>query len=133
MRLVGLVFLPLVLGLAATAYALGRRRLPPEALERLRRANVNARGRMAGAVVIDFSDDQLYYSYSVGGVEYTAAQDISSVRDRLPADPADLSGTATVKYLPGNPADSIVISEDWTGVRARPASPVGGQDEGSLL
>lgn len=84
---------------------------------------------MTGGVVTDFSDDQLYFSYSVGGVDYTASQDISAVRDRLPGDPAELIGPATVRYLPANPADSILVSEEWTGLRIGPAASKEVQEE----
>jgi hypothetical protein len=135
--LLGLAPLPLALGLAAgltagVVYLVARRRPSPAMRERRRRLAVNATGRMTGATVIDLRDDQLYFSYTVRGVEYTAAQDISAVRDRLPADPATLIGPATVKYRPANPADSIVVSEEWSGLRAIPASTGARDEEGSL-
>jgi hypothetical protein len=120
-RFAGLILLPLIFGLAGmTAYAIRLRRPTVEVRERRRRLDLSAKGRMTGGVVIDLSDDQLYFSYSVGGVEYTAAQDISAIRDRLPANTAELIGPATVKYMPANPADSIVVSEEWNGLRVRP-------------
>jgi hypothetical protein len=50
-------------------------------------------------------------------VEYTASQDISKLRDRLPEDPQTWIGPVTIKYLPRNPANSIVVCEDWSGFR----------------
>jgi len=88
---------------------------------------VNAKGRMAGATVVDCREDELFYSYSVGGAHYTASQDISGVRDRLPAGSPSLLGTATVKYDPANPANSILISEDWSGLRKAAAANGGGE------
>jgi hypothetical protein len=131
--LLGLASLPLALGLAAgmtagVIYLVVRRRPSPAERERRRRTEVNAKGRMTTATVLDVRDDQLYFSYAVGGVEYNAAQDISAVRDRMPADPAALVGLATVKYRPANPADSIVVSEEWSGLRGLPAPP-GHEDE----
>ena len=135
MTLLGLASLPLALGLAAgistgVIYLVVRRRPSPAERERRRRTEVNGNGRMTTATVLDFRDDQLYFSYAVGGVEYNAAQDISAVRDRLPADPAALVGVAAtgVKYRPANPADSIVVSEEWSGLRGLPAPP-GHEDE----
>jgi hypothetical protein len=94
-----------------------RRRLTPAARERRRRLEVGARGRMAGATVFDVREEELFYTYSVGGVEYSATQDVSSIREHLPKDAAELAGPATVKYIPRNPANSIVICEEWSGLR----------------
>ena len=73
---------------------------------------------MAGATVFDVRAEELFYTYSVGGVEYSATQDVSSIREHLPEDAA-LAGPATVKYIPRNPANSIVICEEWSGLRVR--------------
>lgn len=81
---------------------------------------------MADATVIDIRGDELYYSYTVRRIEYTAAQDISALRDRLPADPWVFIGPAMVKYSPRNPANSIVVCEEWSGLRDnrhRPPEP----------
>ena len=71
---------------------------------------------MTSATVFDIRGDELFYSYTVGGVEYSAAQDVSSIREHVPDDPA---GLATVKYISHNPANSIVICEEWSGLRAK--------------
>jgi hypothetical protein len=60
----------------------------------------------------------MHYSYTVRGVEYLATQDLSALVDVLPAPAATLIGPATVKYTPRNPANSIVICEEWSGLRA---------------
>ena len=51
-------------------------------------------------------------------MQYTASQDIGTLRDRLPAEPERLIGVASLKYSPNNPANSILICEDWSGLRA---------------
>jgi hypothetical protein len=94
-----------------------RGRRTPAARERRRRLEVGANGRTVGATVFDVSEEQLFYTYSVGGVEYSATQDVSSIREHLPKDAAALAGPATVKYIPRNPANSIVICEEWSGLR----------------
>jgi hypothetical protein len=53
----------------------------------------------------------------VNGVEYSATQDVSSILEHLPGPAAALAGPVTVKYIPGNPANSIVVSEEWSGLR----------------
>jgi hypothetical protein len=101
-----------------------RKHLTPAARERRRRLDVGARGRMAGATVFDVREEELFYTYSVGGVEYSATQDVSSIREHLPKDAAALAGPATVKYISRNPANSIVVCEEWSGLRGRKgASP----------
>jgi hypothetical protein len=116
------VFLEIVLlSVAAAAVVVMRlslrRRLTPAVRERRRRLEVGAHGRTTGATVFDVREDELFYTYSVGGVEYSATQDVSSIREHLPRDAAALAGPATVKYIPRNPANSIVICEDWSGLR----------------
>jgi len=60
---------------------------------------------------------RLYYSYCIRGVQYEASQDITTLRDYLPSEPERLIGVATLKYATNNPANSILICEEWSGVR----------------
>ena len=131
--MLGMPPLPWAIGLAVGAiagvsYVVLRRRPSPAVRERRRRLAVNATGRMADATILDLRGDDLYYSYTVRGVEYTAAQDISAVRDRVPEDTVAPAGPAMVKYQPGNPANSIVVSEEWSGLRGGRVSPGGRQN-----
>jgi len=91
-------------------------RVTPEERERRRRAMVVALGKMGDAVLVEIRDDLIFFSYSVRGVEYTASQDVSSLRERVPRDLSVLIAVA-VKYLPQNPANSIVVAEEWSGFR----------------
>lgn len=93
-----------------------RRRVTPEELERRRREAVNAGGRMVDAIVVGLEDQIVQYRYEVRGVTYTAAQDLKGLSG-APEEPARLLGVATVKYLPRDPASSIVFSETWSGLR----------------
>jgi hypothetical protein len=52
-------------------------------------------------------------------VAYSTGQDISELRELLPADPERLIGPVTLKYSPKNPANSIVLCERWSGLRVR--------------
>lgn len=85
--------------------------------ERRRRLAVNARSRLAEATVVEFRDDMLIYSYTVRGVHYSTSQDVAELRASLPEDPETLIGPATVKYMPENPANSIIVCEEWSGLR----------------
>jgi hypothetical protein len=90
----------------------------PEKRERKRRLELHLHGRLWDALITEASDSMLYYSYSVGGVQYEASQDVSGLRDRLPAEPERLIGPASLKYSTKNPGNSILICEEWSGLRA---------------
>ncbi|MBI4873000.1 MAG: hypothetical protein HY822_00045 [Acidobacteria bacterium] len=109
-----------VVALAAAAMLLWRRyRVSPAERERRRRLRVGREGRLADCQVTDVHGGILYYSYSVRGVQYSTAQDVSGLLERLGAEPAVLVGPASVKFLPRNPADSVLLSEEWSGLRLR--------------
>ena len=82
---------------------------------------ISRSGRMGDAMIIDVRDCVLFYSYEVRGVAYTTSQDASDFRDLLPADTSVLIGPSGLKYSSGNPANSIVICEEWSGLR--PGTP----------
>ena len=94
-------------------------RLTPAERERRRRSMINRIGRMSDAMLTDAQPDTLYYLYSVNGVDYNASQDVSALRDRVPVEPSLLVGHVTLKYAPRNPANSIVLCEEWSGLRTR--------------
>jgi hypothetical protein len=117
------VTLILSIALLAVAGILGYRawknsRITPEERERLRRTALAARGKLGDASLVDMRGEMVVYSYAIRGVEYTASQDVSSLREYLPAEET-LSGPVWVRYDPKNPANSIVLAENWTGLRPR--------------
>ena len=97
-----------------------RSRLSPEKREQRRRLDLNAHGRLGDALLTECHEDTLYYTYDVRGVHYTASQDISSLRDQLPDAPERLGGMVNMKYAAQNPANSILVCEEWSGLRAAP-------------
>lgn len=101
---------------AAGVVSLARYRRNPDRRERERRLAVHRLGRLADGMVTDASEEALYYTYTVSGVTYTASQDIRNLRERLPADFARSIGPVTLKYALNNPANSIVICEEWSGL-----------------
>jgi hypothetical protein len=109
--------------IAAAIHILFKLRLTPLEKERRRRAMINRIGRMSDAMLADVHGDTLYYLYSVNGVDYNASQDVSALRDRVPVDPSLLIGHVTMKYAPRNPANSIVICEEWSGLRVQTQGP----------
>ena len=88
----------------------------PEERERRRRALLVSRGKMGDAVLLEIRENLLFYSYDVRGVGYTASQDIATLKRYMPAD-LSMLGHVSVKYDPRNPANSIVVAEQWSGLR----------------
>jgi hypothetical protein len=121
----GLLLLVAAALTAAAAWIILKFRQTPVERERRRRRDVNLSGRLGDATITDFQDDVVFYSYSVRGVAYTASQDLSGLKQFLPQDPDRLIGPALLKYTPRNPANSILVSEEWSGLRAfaRPPTP----------
>ena len=114
-------------GLLAGGLALGlslRSRKSPAERERERRLRINAIGRICDGTIVDVTEVEqsgrrirlLHYDYSVAGVTYSAAQDISAVRHMAEAEKFSEGLLASVKYDPQNPLDSIVVCELWTGL-----------------
>jgi hypothetical protein len=115
--------------LAVSAVILFRIHWTPERRERKRRLELHRGGRLGEAMITEASADALYYSYCIRGVQYAASQDITALRQRLPADPERLIGFASLKYAPNNPANSILVCEEWSGVRApSPGARVPGRE-----
>ena len=107
---------------AAALAALGiwiarRMRSTPEKRELLRRLTLHTTGRLGDAFLTEVRENLLHYTYKVRGVQYEASQDVSALRDHLPADPDRMIGMVGMKYLPKNPANSILICEEWSGLR----------------
>jgi hypothetical protein len=110
--------------LVAPAIWIARRmRSTPEKRERLRRLSIHANGRLGEAFLTEVRENLLHYTYKVRGVQYEASQDVSALQDRLPANPERMIGMAGMKYLPNNPANSILICEDWSGLREPSRKP----------
>jgi len=124
-RLIAICGSAIALGAAAMAVrAWKRSRITPAEMERRRRADLNAKGKLGDATLVEVRDQLVFYSYDVRGVEYTASQDVSMFADRLPADASVANGVVYVKYDPRNPANSMILSEEWSGFRKHPARNV---------
>jgi hypothetical protein len=109
---------------------LSRFRRTPAERERRRRLAVNMRGRLGDATVTDIDGDTIYYSYTVSGVSYTTSQDISQIRDLIHTDlERVIGGPVSIKYFPRIPANSIVVCEEWSGLRGKRDSPQTGDDQ----
>jgi len=125
-ELAGGLTLVAVLG-AVALWLIFHKRPTAEELERARRIFLVQSGRLVDGMLLDVCDVQaedgrtltmLLYSYRIGGVDYECSQDITEMQGVV--DPAQVRAgfPSTVRYQPGNPQNSIVIAEDWTGLRA---------------
>lgn len=109
----------LALAAAFLTWRFLRHRPSPDEIERRRRAAIQAAGKLRDAEIVDVEGVAIVYSYSVGGVEYTASQDVSAFESQLPENTMNLIGPAQVKFDPRNPANSIVVCEEWSGLGGR--------------
>lgn len=98
-------------------YLFFRMRRNPMDREQRRRMAVNLHGRLGDAMITEVQDNVIFYEYSVRGVVYTASQDVSKLREHIPIDPDRLIGPVGLKYSTQNPANSIIICEQWSGLR----------------
>jgi hypothetical protein len=116
-----------VAALSAAAIWLLKRKRPTEAeLELRRRQLLVQSGRIVDGMLLDLNEltspdgetlTLLLFSYRIGGVDYECSQDITTLREM--ADPAHvrIGFPCSVRYQPGNPQNSIVLAEDWSGLR----------------
>jgi hypothetical protein len=101
-----------------------RRRKTPEEIERLRRIDVNRRGRVTHGQIVDVLEPEpgkpgarlVVFKYEVAGVTYEAAQDISALPSVVSQLRHATGQIVRLKYAVGRPTDSIVACEEWSGV-----------------
>ena len=115
-------------GLFALVIAWSRsRNKTPEQRERERRARINEIGRITDGTVTDVSEmpvngrgeiQLLIYQYDVAGVTYEASQDVTALRHRVDLHSCRAGLMTSIKYDPSNPGNSIVIAEQWSGLRS---------------
>lgn len=123
-----------VVGGAFLSKLLGRSPDPDE-IERQRRAYLNQIGRIVEGQITDLvevAEDKarrkstkevdgrrkmVCYSYSISGVSYETAQDITSLEGRAGMERIITGLPASIKYDPSNPSNSILIADDWSGLR----------------
>lgn len=121
--------LALVVSLAAlTVWWIRRRRPTPDEIEYARRTTLATKGRLVDGMLLDVCEMEaedgrtltlLEYTYRIAGVEYECSQDITAMRDTL--NPADVRAgfPCSVRYLQHSPQNSIVVAEQWSGLRDR--------------
>jgi hypothetical protein len=129
--------------LGMIAYAFFRPAEEPEQQERKRRLHLNQIGRIAEGQVVELVEHPpvpketrktlfgsgshtlgnlaprhlVSYSYSISGVTYQTAQDITGLEGQIRFGRLVAGQSASVKYDPSNPTDSIIVADDWSGLR----------------
>jgi hypothetical protein len=58
----------------------------------------------------------LYYTYSISGVTYETAQDVTGLEEQAHIKRISVGQSASVKYDPSNPSNSILLADDWSGI-----------------
>jgi hypothetical protein len=123
----------------AAAFQMFRRPPDPEEIERQRRMHLNRVGRIVEGHIVELLDVEapppprgfalrkasadnqqrklVCYSYSISGVSYETAQDVTSLQASASLGRITAGQPASVKYDPSNPSNSILVADNWSGVR----------------
>ena len=132
-----------IAAVAMIAYAFFRPVEAPENAERKRRLHLNQIGRIAEGQIVELAEHPpeppapnksvfgprvrpfvdtgprqlVSYSYAISGVTYHTAQDITGLEGQIRFSRLVAGQPASVKYDPANPSDSILVADDWSGLR----------------
>ncbi len=83
-------------------------------------------GRIVDGTLLDVAEvpgedghplTMIVYDYRIGGVDYEASQDITLMGDVVTVAHVQSGFPCSVRYQPGNPENSIVVAEGWSGLR----------------
>ena len=118
----------LIAGLTAGAVLYLRRKKPTEEeLARVRRKMLSQSGRLVDGMLLDIReltlDDgrpltMLEYKYRSAGVDYECSQDVTTLLTIVDPEQVRAGFPCTVRYQPGDPQNSIVLAESWSGLRS---------------
>ncbi|HEX4542233.1 MAG TPA: hypothetical protein VH114_03620 [Candidatus Acidoferrum sp.] len=133
----------LIAALAMIVYAFLRPAVDEAVEERKRRLHLNQIGRIAEGQVVELLEQPpeppkprkslfgaaakpladlrprhlVSYSYAISGVTYSTAQDITGLESQIRLERVVPGQPASIKYDPSNPVDSILVADDWSGLR----------------
>jgi hypothetical protein len=123
-----------ILASATAVWLVLRKRPTAEEVERARRQFLVHSGRLVDGMLLDIYEVEgkdsrkltmLLFSYRIAGVDYECSQDITAMRDLVNTAEVRAGFPCSVRYQPGNPYNSIVVGEGWTGLRERiPQLPI---------
>ena len=103
-----------------------RKRPSEEEIEHARRLFLVQSGRLVDGMLLDVYHvdakdgrtlTMLLFNYRIAGVDYECSQDISALREVVAVAEVRAGFPCTVRYQPGNPHNSIVVAESWSGLR----------------
>jgi hypothetical protein len=103
-----------------------RKRPTADELERRRRNFLVQSGRLVDGMLLDLYEVDgedgrqltlLLFNYRIGGVDYECSQDVTNMTEVVDPQRIRLGFPCSVRYQPGNPQNSIVVAEHWTGLR----------------
>lgn len=123
----GLVLAATMAGCAM--WLIRRHRPTPEEIERMRRDFLSHYGRIVDGMLLDVRelDDGngrmitlFFYSYITAGVEYECSQDVTTIREAAQPTQVRPGFPCSVRYQQGSPQNSIVVAEEWSGLRIDP-------------
>jgi hypothetical protein len=112
------------------AWATMRKRPTEEEIERLRRQTLVKSGRLIDGTIMDISDvdaaesgreggmQLILYKYEIAGVVYECSQDVTHLKDYVNIYECRLSFPCSVRYDPHTPSNSIIVAENWSGLRS---------------
>jgi hypothetical protein len=132
-----------IAAVAMIAYAFFRPAVNLEEEERKRRLHLNQIGRIAEGQIVELVErpsetkkarKRLFrsrarplrdarprhlvsYSYLISGVTYQTAQDITGLESQIRLERVVAGQPASIKYDAANPSDSILVADDWSGLR----------------
>ncbi len=110
-------------------YLSARRKISGEDVERTRRQDLVLGGRIIDGTVIDIADldaqeagrpegmQLVLYKYEIAGVAYECSQDITNLKDLISLQDVRVGFPCSVRYDNRQPENSIVIAENWIGLR----------------
>jgi hypothetical protein len=108
------------------AWTIFRKRPTATELEVARRQLLSQSGRLVDGTLLDVCDvpaedgrnlKMLLYGYRIGGVDYECTQDVTELQEVIDIPAIRAGFPCSVRYQPGNPQNSIVVSEKWSGIR----------------
>lgn len=108
------------------AWFIFRKRPSPEEIELARRLFLTQSGRIVDGTLLDLAEiagpdgrmlSMLLYEYRIGGVDYECSQDISLLGNVVSPAHIRVGFPCSVRYQPGSPQNSIVVAENWSGLR----------------
>jgi hypothetical protein len=129
---------------AAAVWWWRRRPRDPEEMERRRREYLSRVGRIVEGEILEILESPavsgghsrrkrstkpaqtsngndkrslVCYTYAISGVTYETAQDVTGFEERACLKQLIMGQPASVKYDPQSPGNSMLIAEDWSGLK----------------